>query len=219
MSGAERQLRCCAQAKAGKLKPQEFTGGTFSVSNLGMFGVDEFAAIINPPQAIMLQALLHAPTSIPPWPLTCCFSVCDECDFRLYETFYWWIGDAGVHSCRMQSAILAVGATQRKVIALPGGGFGEAAVMSVTMSCDHRVVDGALGAQWLQARLFLLLLLLLAGCCSGEQLHAWGVLRFWALHLGCPSSFSCALSLAATDFGGDPQAFRGYIEDPATMLL
>ena len=51
----------------------------------------------------------------------------------------------------MQSAILAVGATQKKGIALPGGGFGEAAVMSVTMSCDHRVVDGALGAQWLQA--------------------------------------------------------------------
>ncbi len=43
-------MRVRAQAKAGKLKPQEFTGGTFSVSNLGMFGVDEFAAIINPPQ-------------------------------------------------------------------------------------------------------------------------------------------------------------------------
>ena len=64
----------------------------------------------------------------------------------------------------MQAAILAVGTTQRRVIALPGGGFGEAAVMACTLSCDHRVVDGALGAQWLQA-------------------------------------------------------FRGYIEDPATMLL
>ncbi|CAL8471164.1 g10706 [Coccomyxa elongata] len=100
------------KAKAGKLRPEEFTGGTFSISNLGMYGISEFAAIINPPQA----------------------------------------------------AILAVGATQQKVVAQPGGGFAESAVMSVTMSCDHRVVDGALGAQWLQA-------------------------------------------------------FRGYIEDPATMLL
>ncbi len=66
--------------------------------------------------------------------------------------------------CGAQSAILAVGATKNKVVAQAGGGFGESAVMSVTMSCDHRVVDGALGAQWLQA-------------------------------------------------------FRGYIEDPATMLL
>jgi pyruvate dehydrogenase E2 component (dihydrolipoamide acetyltransferase) len=63
-----------------------------------------------------------------------------------------------------QSAILAVGATQKRVVALPGGGFKDVSVMSVTLSCDHRVVDGALGAQWLQA-------------------------------------------------------FRGYIEDPATMLL
>ena len=38
------------QAKAGKLKPQEFTGGTFSISNLGMYGITEFSAIINPPQ-------------------------------------------------------------------------------------------------------------------------------------------------------------------------
>lgn len=59
---------------------------------------------------------------------------------------------------------MAVGGTQTKVVAQPGGGFGESAIMSVTMSCDHRVVDGALGAQWLQA-------------------------------------------------------FRGYIEDPTTMLL
>ena len=50
-----------------------------------------------------------------------------------------------------QVAILAVGATEKRVIALPTGGFGEAAVMSATLSCDHRVVDGALGAQWLAA--------------------------------------------------------------------
>ncbi len=41
---------CCLQAKAGKLKPQEFSGGTFSITNLGMYGISEFAAIINPPQ-------------------------------------------------------------------------------------------------------------------------------------------------------------------------
>ena len=50
-----------------------------------------------------------------------------------------------------QACILAVGATQKRVVAALGGGFREAAVMSVTLSCDHRVVDGALGAQWLQA--------------------------------------------------------------------
>ena len=45
------------QAKEGKLKPDEFTGGSFTISNLGMYGVDQFAAIINPPQVIM-QSLL-----------------------------------------------------------------------------------------------------------------------------------------------------------------
>ena len=50
-----------------------------------------------------------------------------------------------------QACILAVGGTQKKVVAAPGGTFKEASIMSVTLSCDHRVVDGALGAQWLQA--------------------------------------------------------------------
>eukprot|EP00897_Mesotaenium_endlicherianum_P009739 jgi/Mesen1/8794/ME000528S08182 len=85
------------KAKAGKLKPDEYEGGTFTVSNLGMFGVKSFSAIINPPQA----------------------------------------------------CILAVGGTEKVVV--PGailGEFGTANVMSVTLSCDHRVVDGAVGAQW-----------------------------------------------------------------------
>lgn len=64
----------------------------------------------------------------------------------------------------LQVAILAIGATEKRVVALPTGGFGEAAVLTASLSCDHRVVDGALGAQWLAA-------------------------------------------------------FRGYIEDPMTMLL
>jgi pyruvate dehydrogenase E2 component (dihydrolipoamide acetyltransferase) len=85
-----------ARAKAGKLKPEEFQGGGFSISNMGMYGVSEFAAIINPPQA----------------------------------------------------AILAVSAgTQRPVV--KNGALAIATVMTCTLSVDHRVVDGALGAEWL----------------------------------------------------------------------
>lgn len=86
------------RAKSGGLKPEEYQGGTFSVSNLGMMGIEEFTAIINPPQ----------------------------------------------------SAILAIGAT----IPTPWVENGELVVqprMKVTMSCDHRVVDGALGAEFLQS--------------------------------------------------------------------
>lgn len=88
-----------AKAREGTLQPHEFIGGTFSVSNLGMFGVDSFAAIVNPPQA----------------------------------------------------AILAVGASSPKVVPDGQGGYTTTTVMSVTLSCDHRVVDGAVGARWLQA--------------------------------------------------------------------
>lgn len=88
-----------AKAREGTLQPHEFIGGTFSVSNLGMFGVDSFAAIVNPPQA----------------------------------------------------AILAVGASSPKVVPDGLGGYTTTTVMSVTLSCDHRVVDGAVGARWLQA--------------------------------------------------------------------
>ncbi len=85
-----------ARAKSGKLKPEEFQGGSFSISNMGMFGVSNFAAIINPPQA----------------------------------------------------AILAVAAgTQRPVV--KNGALAVATVMTCTLSVDHRVVDGALGAEWL----------------------------------------------------------------------
>jgi pyruvate dehydrogenase E2 component (dihydrolipoamide acetyltransferase) len=103
-----------SRAKEGRLRPEEHAGGTFTVSNLGMFGVSQFAAIVNPPQAV----------------------------------------------------ILAVGAAESRVVpaAGGGGGFEEGSFMACTLSCDHRVVDGAVGAQWLQA-------------------------------------------------------FRGYIEDPASMLL
>jgi len=86
------------RAKEGKLQPHEFQGGTITVSNLGMFGINQFTAIINPPQA----------------------------------------------------CILAVGGTEKKVVAGPAGEPTVAQIMRVTMSCDHRVVDGAVGAQWLQ---------------------------------------------------------------------
>jgi pyruvate dehydrogenase E2 component (dihydrolipoamide acetyltransferase) len=89
------------RAKAGKLTPEEFMGGTFTISNLGMFGVSEFAAIVNPPQA----------------------------------------------------AILAVGTSVQRVVpdSSTESGFGMRTIMTVTLSCDHRVVDGAVGAQWLAA--------------------------------------------------------------------
>jgi pyruvate dehydrogenase E2 component (dihydrolipoamide acetyltransferase) len=86
------------RARAGKLKPEEFQGGGFSVSNLGMFGVKDFQAIINPPQA----------------------------------------------------AILAVGAGEQRPV-VKDGALAVATVMSATLSVDHRVVDGALGAEWMQA--------------------------------------------------------------------
>ena len=86
-----------SRAKAGKLKPEEFQGGGFSISNLGMFGISEFSAIINPPQ----------------------------------------------------SAILAVGAGEKRAV-VKGDELKIATVMSATLSADHRVVDGALGAMFLQ---------------------------------------------------------------------
>lgn len=86
------------RAKENKLKPEEYQGGSFTISNLGMFGIDHFTAIINPPQA----------------------------------------------------CILAVGGTADKVVPKEDGeGFEVRKVMKVTMSCDHRVVDGAVGSKWL----------------------------------------------------------------------
>jgi pyruvate dehydrogenase E2 component (dihydrolipoamide acetyltransferase) len=87
------------RARARHLKPHEYQGGASAISNLGMYGVREFAAIINPPQA----------------------------------------------------TILAVGASRRQAVEQPDGGVAFASVMTVTLSCDHRVVDGALGAQLLAA--------------------------------------------------------------------
>jgi pyruvate dehydrogenase E2 component (dihydrolipoamide acetyltransferase) len=88
-----------ARARAKKLMPNEYQGGSSAISNLGMYGVREFSAIINPPQA----------------------------------------------------TILAVGAARRQAVETPDGGVAFASVMSVTLSCDHRVVDGALGAELLAA--------------------------------------------------------------------
>jgi pyruvate dehydrogenase E2 component (dihydrolipoamide acetyltransferase) len=85
------------RAKAGKLMPEEYQGGGFSVSNLGMFGIKDFTSIINPPQG----------------------------------------------------CILAVAAGEERPVAR-NGEVVVRTIMSVTLTCDHRVVDGATGAQWLQ---------------------------------------------------------------------
>jgi len=88
------------KARNKTIQPHEFMGGTFSISNLGMYGITNFSAVINPPQ----------------------------------------------------SCILAVGGTSDKII--PDNserGFRNGKVMNVTLSCDHRVVDGAVGAQWLKS--------------------------------------------------------------------
>ncbi len=86
------------RARAGKLKLEEFQGGTFSISNLGMYGVRDFAAVINPPHG----------------------------------------------------GILAVGAGEPRPV-VKNGALAIATVMSCTLACDHRVVDGAVGAQFLAA--------------------------------------------------------------------
>jgi len=86
------------RARAGELQPQEYTGGTFSISNLGMYGVKSFSAIVNPPEG----------------------------------------------------AILAVGATEERAV-VENGEFAVKKMMTLTLSCDHRVVDGAVGAEFLAA--------------------------------------------------------------------
>lgn len=89
------------RARENKLKPEELSGGTFTVSNLGMFGINNFSAIVNPPQA----------------------------------------------------CILAVGGAVKTVVPREGASEGEdpyriAHLMNVTLSSDHRVVDGAVAAEW-----------------------------------------------------------------------
>ncbi len=86
------------RARDRKLKPEEYQGGTFSLSNLGMFGVKSFSSILNPPQGM----------------------------------------------------IMSVGAGEERPVVIDGA-LAKATVMTVTLTCDHRVVDGATGAKWLQA--------------------------------------------------------------------
>jgi pyruvate dehydrogenase E2 component (dihydrolipoamide acetyltransferase) len=87
------------RAQKGRLKPEEFSGATFTISNLGSFGIYDFTAIINPPG----------------------------------------------------SAILAVGEIRREAYEPETGGFGFRSVMHLTLSCDHRVIDGAVGARFLKS--------------------------------------------------------------------
>jgi pyruvate dehydrogenase E2 component (dihydrolipoamide acetyltransferase) len=95
IAGEVREL--AERARARKLLPEEYTGATFSISNLGMLGIDEFTAVINPPEA----------------------------------------------------AILAVGSVTAKPV-VRDGQIVVRQMMRVTMSCDHRVIDGATGARFLQ---------------------------------------------------------------------
>ena len=87
-----------ARARSRKLKPEEYQGGTTAVSNLGMYGIKDFTAVINPPQ----------------------------------------------------STILAIGAGEERAV-VRNGKIEAAHIMSATMSCDHRAVDGALGAVLIDA--------------------------------------------------------------------
>jgi pyruvate dehydrogenase E2 component (dihydrolipoamide acetyltransferase) len=94
---AARTRDLAARARDRKLRPEEMSGGTFTISNLGMFGIEQFTAVINPPEA----------------------------------------------------AILAVGAATQELRPRDGGPVVRSLVR-VTLSCDHRVVDGATGARFLQ---------------------------------------------------------------------
>ena len=96
ISGEVKEL--AGRARQGALKPEEYTGGTFSISNLGMYGIKQFSAIVNPPEG----------------------------------------------------AILAVGATEARPV-VEDGEIKVRQMMSLTLSCDHRVVDGAVGAEFLAA--------------------------------------------------------------------
>jgi pyruvate dehydrogenase E2 component (dihydrolipoamide acetyltransferase) len=99
LSAISNEMRdLAARARAHKLKPHEYQGGTTSVSNLGMHGIKDFTAVINPPQ----------------------------------------------------STILAVGTGEERAV-VRNGQLAVATIMSVTLSCDHRAVDGALGAELISA--------------------------------------------------------------------
>ncbi|HEX7782293.1 MAG TPA: 2-oxo acid dehydrogenase subunit E2 [Sphingobium sp.] len=98
VAAISREVKALAEkARTGKLQPEEFQGGSFSISNLGMFGIDQFDAIINPPQG----------------------------------------------------AILAVGAGSRQPIEI-GNALAFATIVEISLSCDHRAIDGAVGAEFMR---------------------------------------------------------------------
>jgi pyruvate dehydrogenase E2 component (dihydrolipoamide acetyltransferase) len=100
INALSREIKALAERAQGRrLEPAEYQGGSITISNLGMYGVREFAAIVNPPQA----------------------------------------------------AILAVGAAERRPVEGADGSVRFGSVMSLTLSCDHRLIDGPLGARLLAA--------------------------------------------------------------------
>ena len=96
---SEEMKDLASRARDRKLKPQAYTGGTFSISNLGMFGIKSFGSIINPPEGM----------------------------------------------------IMSVGGGEKRAVVLDDGSLAARTVMSVTLTCDHRVIGGAEGAKWLAA--------------------------------------------------------------------
>ncbi len=96
---SEEMKALAARARDRKLKPHEYMGGTFSLSNLGMFGIKDFGSIINPPEGM----------------------------------------------------IMSVGAGEKRAVVAEDGAIKSATIMSVTLTCDHRVIGGAEGARWLRA--------------------------------------------------------------------
>ncbi|WP_022695457.1 pyruvate dehydrogenase complex dihydrolipoamide acetyltransferase [Ponticaulis koreensis] len=96
---SEEMKDLATRARDRKLKPQEYTGGTFSISNLGMFGIKSFGSIINPPEGM----------------------------------------------------IMSVGVGEKRAVVADDGSIVARTVLSVTLTCDHRVIGGAEGAKWLQA--------------------------------------------------------------------
>ena len=148
-----------ARARDKKLKPAEYQGGASAISNLGMYGVREFSAIINPPHA----------------------------------------------------TILAVGAAQRRPVETADGGVKFVSQMTVTLSCDHRVVDGALGAELLAA--FKQLIEARCGCWSDDQRFSRNASSIAAM---ARSSFGSASTSLSSSTMASALNTRGQSNAPRT---
>ena len=148
---SDRSAALAQSARAGELGRDELAGGTFTISNLGMYGIREFAAVINPPQG----------------------------------------------------AILAVGACEKRPV-VNGDTLDIATMMTVTLSCDHRVVDGAVGARWLRLKVLSKTLWL---CCYESRC---------CVGLWCCEGL-CVLVCLET-VAGKPDRRLAMMEEPASVM-